>query len=106
MIESTEVPIENIEYFDKSNNIMIQLYPKQNNINYINNININDIINETVISKFFYINLYKDSIESLLLNLVNDSNAYGMQIAKRIGRDIAKRNKPLNTKMKKYKLFQ
>ena len=106
MIESTEVPIENIEYFDKSNNIMIQLYPKQNNINYINNININDIINETVISKFFYINLYKDSIESLLLNLVNDSNAYGMQIAKRIGRDIAKRNKPLTPKMKKYKSFQ
>ena len=53
MIESTEVPIENIEFFDKTNNIMIQLYRKPNNINYINNININDLINETVISKFF-----------------------------------------------------
>ena len=103
MIKSTEEPIENIEYFDKSNNIVIQLYQKQNDTNYIN---INDLINETVMSKFIYFNLYKDSIESLLLNLVNDNNAYGMQIAKRIGKDIAKRNKPLTPKMKKYKSFQ
>ena len=55
---------------------------------------------------FFYFNLFIDSIESLLLNLVNDNNAYGMQIAKRIGKDIAKRNKQLTLKMKKYKSFQ
>ena len=55
---------------------------------------------------FFYFNLFIDSIESLLLNLVNDNNAYGMQIAKRIGKDIAKRNKQLTPKMKKYKSFQ
>ena len=66
MFESTEVtvPIENIEYFDKSNNIVIQLYPKQNDINYINNININSLINETVISKFFILTYIK-----ILLNL-------------------------------------
>ncbi len=61
MIESKEEPIENIEYFDKSNNIMIQLYRKQNDINHIN---INDIINETVISKFFILTYIK-----ILLNL-------------------------------------
>ena len=51
MIESREVPIEDIEYFDKSKNIVIQFYPKQNVVNYIN---IQSLVNETVISKFYF----------------------------------------------------
>lgn len=54
MIESRDVPIEDIEYFDKSKNIVIQLYRKQNDVNYINNINIQSLVNETVISKFYF----------------------------------------------------
>ena len=55
----------------------------------------------------FYFNLVLiDTIESLLLNLTNDNNAYGLQITKRIGKAIADRKKQYTPKMRKYKLFR
>ena len=49
MIDNREEPIEDIEYFDKSRTFVIQTYRRHNPVN---NININDIINETIMSKF------------------------------------------------------
>ena len=99
-----EEKIEDIEYLDKTRNFIIEIYKKEPEI--INKINLDDVINESIMSKiiFFYYNL--DSIESLLLNLVNDNNQYGAQIAKRIWKDITKRKKEYTPKMKKYKLFR
>ena len=104
MINNTEEKIEDIEYFDKSKNFEIQLYRNTPDINY--NINLDDVIKESVMSKLIIYFSYIDSIESLLLNLINDNNLYGAQIAKRIWKDIARRKKELTPKMKKYKLFR
>ena len=100
MIGNTEEKIEDIEYFDKSRNCVIELERK---IPDINDINIDELINEVVMSKFDYFKQCIDSIESLLLNLINDNNQYGLQITKRIWKDIAKRRKELTPKQKKYK---
>ena len=51
MINNTEEPIEDIEYFDKWKNFEIQLYRNIPDIIY--NININDVINESMMSKSF-----------------------------------------------------
>ena len=51
MNNNCEEKIEDIEYFDKERNFVIEIYnkaPVDNN----NWINLDDVINETVISKF------------------------------------------------------
>ena len=48
---------------------------------------------------------FLDVIEALLLNLINSSNYYGLQITKNIGKDIKKKRKQYTFLTKKYKLF-
>ncbi len=50
MINSEEVEIEEIEIFDKSRNILIQVCRKPRNVI---DVLIDEVINETVMSKFF-----------------------------------------------------
>ena len=93
-----------ITFYDKTNNFVIQTYKKINDYE-----NYSNILNQTIMSKnnsLFTIFIFiKDIIERLLLNLINNNNCYGLQITKRIGKDIQKRRKQISFKMKKYKLF-
>ena len=53
MFDTKEEEIEVIEIFDKSRNIMIETFTKPK---IINSIDIDTIINETVMSKFYFYN--------------------------------------------------
>ena len=53
MLDTKEEEIEVIEIFDKSRNIMIETFTKPK---IINSIDIDTIINETVMSKFYFFN--------------------------------------------------
>ena len=93
-----------IIFYDKTRNFVIQTYKMTNDYE-----NLANIFNQTIMSKNYSlikINIIiQDIIERLLLNLINNSNCYGLQITKRIGKDIQKRRKHISSKMKKYKLF-
>ena len=56
MFDTKEEEIEVIEIFDKSRNIMIETFTKPK---IINSIDIDTIINETVMSKFYFLILYR-----------------------------------------------
>ena len=56
MFDTKEEEIEVIEIFDKSRNIMIETFTKPK---IINSIDFDTIINETVMSKFYFLILYR-----------------------------------------------
>ena len=93
--------INQITFHDKSHNFVIQTFIKNNDEERYDNIYDEIIMSKKYLNIIFHI----DVIESLLLNLINNNNYYGLQITKKIGKDIMKKRKQYSMQTKKYKLF-